>query len=223
LEFNLLIYYTIVVAIGAFHVHEGTHSPGLLALSFLIVLMSGLCVAASVFLLVGLSVDCKQMLLPWIIIILTTTLFDILYTILWLCETYRKSVQQIKKEESHTLIFYGIICVVSQYQIYRQQSGPVPYPSTDKNSLPPIEFRLIQFHNSRNQQKADKGSKKHELKGENNCLKVPKLYDSSSGSSAVEDISDGSLLTTVDDQKSDYKHLETNLDKEKEFILHMNL
>ncbi|CAG2112697.1 unnamed protein product [Medioppia subpectinata] len=203
----MFIYYTIVVAIGAFHVHEATHSSGLLALSFVIVLMSGLCVAASVFLLVGLSVvipfknkpilkDCKQMLLPWICIILMTTLFDILYTVLWLLESFRKE----KKEENHYFVvlvidiimcafnFYGIICVVSQYQIYRQQSVP-----QNKNILPPIEFRLIQFQNSR--EKSDKTNEKNE-----NCLKVPKLFDSSSGSSAVEDISDGSLLTTIDEK-----------------------
>lgn len=53
-----------------------------------------------------------------------------------------------------------------------------------QNLLPPIEFRLIKVH-SKSPQKDDSIT----IKSESNCLKVPKLYESSSGSSA-------GLLTT---------------------------
>ncbi|XP_022256741.1 uncharacterized protein LOC111089133 isoform X2 [Limulus polyphemus] len=101
-----LIFYSVIAITGSVHVNNVLHSPELLVLSILIIVFAGLCVASSVILLVGLFLDYRLLLLPWVFSVTITTLINII---------------------SFFYLFndaiYCILCVVSQYQEYLSGRG----------------------------------------------------------------------------------------------------
>ncbi|XP_022256743.1 uncharacterized protein LOC111089133 isoform X3 [Limulus polyphemus] len=73
-----LIFYSVIAITGSVHVNNVLHSPELLVLSILIIVFAGLCVASSVILLVGLFLDYRLLLLPWVFSVTITTLINII-------------------------------------------------------------------------------------------------------------------------------------------------
>ncbi|XP_053208457.1 uncharacterized protein LOC128392454 [Panonychus citri] len=68
--------------ISALHFELVVQTPGLLIITILMIIMSGFCVVSSVLLIIGLCVESKTLLTPWLIAITFVTLLDFIYTIL---------------------------------------------------------------------------------------------------------------------------------------------
>lgn len=96
---------------------------GSLALMALAVLLAGCCVLSSVLLLVGLCVDCPNMLIPWIGFVSVTTILEFIILFYMIGDTIVDAVRASFLAVDLVvcaLSVYSILCVVSQYQQYKQ-------------------------------------------------------------------------------------------------------
>ncbi|KAF8794323.1 hypothetical protein HNY73_002314 [Argiope bruennichi] len=90
-------------------------------LSLVMVIFSVFCVIASVLLLIGLCVDSRMLMVPWLVLVLVTTLVDLLISMYLLIEAS-----------------YSLVCVYSQYQEYCAGRGN---PQVGGNrQLPEVEY-----------------------------------------------------------------------------------
>ncbi|XP_035232554.1 uncharacterized protein LOC118204334 [Stegodyphus dumicola] len=77
----IVILYTIILTGAAFHIDSVMDSPPMVAMSLLMLGCSGCCVVTSVLLLIGLCVDSRMLLIPWLISVFSTTAMDIIISI----------------------------------------------------------------------------------------------------------------------------------------------
>ncbi|CAN7938393.1 unnamed protein product, partial [Ixodes hexagonus] len=136
-----LIFYTILVAAGICHVNSVLHSQVRFTLSLFLLTFSGLCVIASIVLLVGLFFDNRLLLIPWLIIVSMTTLLDIvlsLYLITDLPVNPFVIAMYIIDYILCAVNVYCILCVLSQYQAYvvgrrvLGQTNRIPVPAVSR-------------------------------------------------------------------------------------------
>lgn len=103
------------------------HLPVLLGVfNLFATICAGLCVISSVLLLVGLCVDNRLMLLPWIFSLSITTLLDVILSFYFFSEMKVDSFLAILFAIDTTICalnIYSILCVISQYQEYQAGRG----------------------------------------------------------------------------------------------------
>ncbi|XP_067141678.1 uncharacterized protein [Centruroides vittatus] len=134
--FFSLTFYTLILTASLFNMYI-KHLPDSSQKSFknLILLgvfnlfstiCAGLCVISSVLLLVGLCVDNRLMLLPWIFSVSITTLLDVILSFYFFTEIEIDSFLAILFVIDTTICalnIYSILCVISQYQEYQAGRG----------------------------------------------------------------------------------------------------
>ncbi|XP_071039832.1 uncharacterized protein [Parasteatoda tepidariorum] len=78
--FYVLVLYTIILTAGVFQhfFNTITESPSTLIFTLVLIFFSVCCVISSVLLLVGLCVDSRTLMLPWLISVFSATLLDVL-------------------------------------------------------------------------------------------------------------------------------------------------
>uniref|UniRef100_T1KDG5 Uncharacterized protein n=2 Tax=Tetranychus urticae TaxID=32264 RepID=T1KDG5_TETUR len=113
--------------ISALHFEVVSQTPGLMAFTVVMIFVSGFCVVSSVFLIIGLCVESKALLAPWLIAIIIATALDFIFTIFSLLDGDLEI-------DSYFVFFallsictcllniYSIFVVTSQYQLYRKDS-----------------------------------------------------------------------------------------------------
>ncbi|XP_076330464.1 uncharacterized protein LOC143236076 [Tachypleus tridentatus] len=132
--FYTLGFYAVVIVWVAFHV-DTTQTTVILVFIILMLIVSGLLVISSVLLLVGLCVDSRAMLIPWISCIPVTTLVELVLSLLLVQESDFGVVMMFLLMTDIfvcALNIYCLLCVVSQYQEYLAGRGrpgqhPVEY------------------------------------------------------------------------------------------------
>ncbi|XP_055931160.1 uncharacterized protein LOC129961658 isoform X2 [Argiope bruennichi] len=121
-----MIFYTLFVTFGTFHLTPEIENKVLFGLGLLALCVSGMCVMSSALLLVGLCADNRTFLIPWLVCVSMATLLDV-----FLC------IYLTAKDSSdplHSLLFitdfffsalnvYCLLCVISQYQEYTAGRG----------------------------------------------------------------------------------------------------
>ncbi|XP_065290459.1 uncharacterized protein [Dermacentor albipictus] len=141
-----LIFYTMLIVTGIFHVNSALHSPVGFTLILLLLSFSGLCVIFSGVLLLGLYLDNRLLLIPWLAIVSMTTLLDIVLSLYFIADLRVDGFVVAMYVVDYTLCsvnIYCIMCVLSQYQEYavgRRALGcqtsrvPLPVVSAYNNS-----------------------------------------------------------------------------------------
>ncbi|GFQ68488.1 hypothetical protein TNCT_67971 [Trichonephila clavata] len=71
-----------------FHLDTVLETTGMFVLSLVMIIFSVFCVIASVLLLVGLCVDSRMLLIPWMVLVLITTCVDLLISLYLLIEAF---------------------------------------------------------------------------------------------------------------------------------------
>ncbi|KAG8183965.1 hypothetical protein JTE90_005193 [Oedothorax gibbosus] len=121
-----MIFYTIFVTFGTFHLTPALESKVLFALGLLALCVSGMCVMSSALLLVGLCADNRTFLLPWLVCVSMATLLDVFLCFYFMAED--------NGDQFHLVLFfidflisalniYCVLCVISQYQEYSAGRG----------------------------------------------------------------------------------------------------
>ncbi|XP_077557882.1 uncharacterized protein LOC144173270 [Haemaphysalis longicornis] len=116
-----LIFYTMLVVTGIFHVNSVLHSPVGFTLVLLLLSFSGLCVIFSVVLLLGLFLDNRLLLIPWLSVVSMTTLLDVVLSVYFVLDLRIDPFVVAMYVVDYTLCsvnIYAILCVLSQYQEY---------------------------------------------------------------------------------------------------------
>ncbi|XP_070392529.1 uncharacterized protein [Dermacentor albipictus] len=72
-----LIFYTMLVITGAFHASSVLHSPVGFMLILILLVFSGLCIIFSMVLIIGLFLDNRLLLIPWLTVVPMTTVLDV--------------------------------------------------------------------------------------------------------------------------------------------------
>ncbi|XP_054929532.1 uncharacterized protein [Dermacentor andersoni] len=141
-----LIFYTMLIVTGICHVNSALHSPVGFTLILLLLSFSGLCVIFSGVLLLGLYLDNRLLLIPWLAIVSMTTLLDIVLSLYFIADLKVDGFVVAMYVVDYTLCsvnIYCIMCVLSQYQEYavgRRALGcqtsrvPLPVVSAYNNS-----------------------------------------------------------------------------------------
>ncbi|XP_037045480.1 uncharacterized protein LOC119080955 [Bradysia coprophila] len=113
--------------VGESFLEKGTTSSTTVIFEILLVFIAGCGVVASVLLLIGLKVDRREFLIPWIFTIIAYLLIELAYFIYLLIMQFRFDTvaATIYTVELFNLclIFYCLLCVISQYQEYRAGHG----------------------------------------------------------------------------------------------------
>ncbi|XP_071039205.1 uncharacterized protein [Parasteatoda tepidariorum] len=143
--FYVLILYTIILTAGVFQhfFHHNAESLTKSTLIFTIVLIvfSICCVITSVLLLVGLCVDSRMLLIPWLVSVLLATVLDALMAIYLIVEaSYEEHLIVLFLSDVIILGLnvYSLLCVYAQYQEYCAGRG---HPQFGGNRpLPPVEY-----------------------------------------------------------------------------------
>ncbi|KAG8177667.1 hypothetical protein JTE90_012447 [Oedothorax gibbosus] len=136
--FYTLILYTIILTAGVFHLDIIKETVGMLVISLLTLVLSGFCVVACILLLIGLCVDSRMLLIPWMVLVLITTVLDLLVSLYLLIDAMFSSFLAILFGIDFFILglnVYCLICVYSQYQDYcdgREARG--------HRLLPPVEY-----------------------------------------------------------------------------------
>ncbi|XP_076330466.1 uncharacterized protein LOC143236081 [Tachypleus tridentatus] len=120
-----LVLYVIVVIVGTFYLNS-LLEPALLGVTLLSVVLAGFCVVTSIILIVGVCVDSKGMLLPWVTTVSCTTAIDIVLSVYLLKDVVEMPYIGglfIIDSLLACLNVYSVLCVVSQYQEYRAGRG----------------------------------------------------------------------------------------------------
>ncbi|XP_077557884.1 uncharacterized protein LOC144173271 [Haemaphysalis longicornis] len=116
-----LIFYTMLVVTGIFHVNSVLHSSVGFTLILLLLIFSGLCVIFSVVLLLGLFLDNRLLLIPWLSVVSMTTLLDVVLSVYFVVDLRIDPFVVVMYVVDYTLCsvnIYAILCVLSQYQEY---------------------------------------------------------------------------------------------------------
>ncbi|XP_076331987.1 uncharacterized protein LOC143237038 [Tachypleus tridentatus] len=118
-----LIFYTIVLIASVFNLKVVIEVPVLLTFSIVMVVSSGTCVLSCVLLFVGLCVDNRIFLLPWIISVPVATLLD-LFVSLYLLDDVSSDPGVIILFAVDFITFilnvYCLLCVISKFQEYSE-------------------------------------------------------------------------------------------------------
>ncbi|CAL1274165.1 unnamed protein product [Larinioides sclopetarius] len=72
-----MIFYTLFVTFGTFHLTPKIENKVLFGLGLLALFLSGMCVMSSALLLVGLCADNRIFLIPWLVFVSLATLLDV--------------------------------------------------------------------------------------------------------------------------------------------------
>ncbi|XP_050038589.1 uncharacterized protein [Dermacentor andersoni] len=116
-----LIFYTMLVATGASHLSSTFHSTVGFTLILLLLILSSFCIVFSVVLLLGLFFDNRLLLLPWLAFVSMTTVLDVALSLYFITDLKVDDFVIAMYVVDYTLCsinIYGIMCVVSQYQVY---------------------------------------------------------------------------------------------------------
>nr|XP_054929628.1 uncharacterized protein LOC126536716 [Dermacentor andersoni] len=116
-----LIFYTMLVITGAFHASSVLHSPVGFMLILILLVFSGLCIIFSMVLIIGLFLDNRLLLIPWLTVVSMTTVLDVglsLYFITGLRINAFVVTMYITDYTLCSVNVYAILCVLSQYQEY---------------------------------------------------------------------------------------------------------
>ncbi|KAG0414500.1 hypothetical protein HPB47_008343 [Ixodes persulcatus] len=116
-----LIFYTILVTAGICHVNSVLHSQVRFTMSLFLLTFSGLCVVASIVLLLGLFFDNRLLLIPWLIVVSMTTLLDMVLSLYLITDLPVNPFVITMYVIDYILCavnVYSILCVLSQYQEY---------------------------------------------------------------------------------------------------------
>ncbi|XP_077516610.1 uncharacterized protein LOC144127492 [Amblyomma americanum] len=116
-----LIFYTMLVVTGIFHANSVLHTPVGFTLVLLLLVFSGLCVIFSVVLLLGLFLDNRLLLIPWLTVVSMTTLLDVCLSLYFVTDMRVNPFVIAMYIVDYTLCsinIYAILCVLSQYQEY---------------------------------------------------------------------------------------------------------
>lgn len=152
--FFSLGFYTIIVATGAFQLNAEAQSPEVITVfSLLVLLFACLCVLTSILLLIGICVDSRFLLIPWIISVSFATSLDFILSFYLLTESFLEPVLLCLFIVDMTICFlniYSIICIISQYQVYSTSGSDSAYPQTQ------VQHSSHQGNEWRRQQNFDK-------------------------------------------------------------------
>ncbi|XP_065303035.1 uncharacterized protein [Dermacentor albipictus] len=116
-----LIFYTMLVVTGIFHANSVLHTPVGFTLVLLLLIFSGLCVIFSIVLLLGLFLDNRLLLIPWLTVVSMTTLLDVALSLYFITDLRLNPFVIAMYVVDYTLCsinIYAILCVLSQYQEY---------------------------------------------------------------------------------------------------------
>ncbi|XP_015926490.1 uncharacterized protein [Parasteatoda tepidariorum] len=123
--FTLCVYLFLFV-ISVFNVNTSAESIELLILNIICLIFSFFCVASSVILFVGLCVDNRLFLLPWVASVSAATILELAAAFYMLQDTIENPWILILfgTDLSFCLVsVYCIVCVISQYQQYLSGRG----------------------------------------------------------------------------------------------------
>ncbi|XP_037505052.1 uncharacterized protein LOC119381161 [Rhipicephalus sanguineus] len=110
-----------LVVTGIFHANSVLHTPVGFTLVLLLLIFSGLCVIFSVVLLLGLFLDNRLLLIPWLTVVSMTTLLDVALSLYFVTDLRVNPFVIAMYVVDYTLCsinIYAILCVLSQYQEY---------------------------------------------------------------------------------------------------------
>ncbi|XP_076359048.1 uncharacterized protein LOC143251680 [Tachypleus tridentatus] len=196
------IFYSIIAITGSLHVNNVLHSSELLVLSLLIIVFAGLCVASSVILLVGLFLDYRLMLLPWIFSVTITTLINII-SLFYLFNDATMDPGQAIFFATDILIcvlnIYCILCVVSQYQEYLSGRGRSNYGSEERSG--PRQYN-VRFDNSNQRSEHSEVTIKISENGTKTSSQILPPFNSISNSRSQK----SSELTSISEEHSSDFH-----------------
>ncbi|XP_064483044.1 uncharacterized protein LOC135395887 [Ornithodoros turicata] len=133
-----LVFYTILVAAGMCHMSSVLQSSVRFTLGLFLLTFSGLSAISSIVLLVGLFLDNRILLIPWLTIVSMTTLLDIvlsLYLITDLPVNPFVITMYIIDYILCAVNVYCILCVLSQYQEYIVGSRSTIFSDTHPGGL----------------------------------------------------------------------------------------
>ncbi|XP_067132833.1 uncharacterized protein [Centruroides vittatus] len=139
--YTLMFYITVLTA-GAFQIKDVEQSLALFILTTLMLIFSALCVLTSVLLLIGLCVDNRLMLLPWIVAVTMTTLLDIILAFYLINDTNLDIIKIILFVIDFVMCglhIYCLLCVISQYQDYLIGRGRAGADNGNQ-AVPPVRF-----------------------------------------------------------------------------------
>ncbi|XP_022239373.1 uncharacterized protein LOC111085379 [Limulus polyphemus] len=128
-----LIFYTIVLIASVFNLDAVIEVPVLLTFSIVMVVSSGICVLSCMLLFVGLCVDNRIFLLPWIVSVPVATLVD-LFVSLYLLDDVSSDPGVIILFAVDFITFilnvYCLLCVISKFQEYSEdrRNHPLQIP-----------------------------------------------------------------------------------------------
>ncbi|XP_054708427.1 uncharacterized protein LOC129218229 isoform X1 [Uloborus diversus] len=139
-----IIFYSVMVTAGSFHVHTIVNLPEpvpvLLTFSVMMLAFAALSVMAGVVLLVGLCTNNRILLLPWLLCIAMATVLDIILSLYLVSDTEIDPFFAVLVATDIiicALNVYCILCVTSQYQEYASAGGR-PRQVLDVEAGPPI-------------------------------------------------------------------------------------
>ncbi|XP_035213225.1 uncharacterized protein LOC118187137 isoform X2 [Stegodyphus dumicola] len=141
-----MIFYTLVVTVGTFHLDPSIENKVLFAFGLTALCLSGMCVMSSALLLVGLCADNRTFLIPWLVCISMTTLLDIFLSFYFIAEDSEDPFLAILFVTDFLICGLNIYCllvVISQYQEYAAGRGR---PEDCIRMEPQPEVRCMRFN-----------------------------------------------------------------------------
>ncbi|KAG8177674.1 hypothetical protein JTE90_012450 [Oedothorax gibbosus] len=132
LFFKRYILYTIILTAGVFHLDIIKETVGMLIISIVTLVLSGFCVVSCILLLIGLCVDSRMLLIPWMVLVLEHHFGFISFFVL----AHRCTILFGIDFFILGLNAYCLVCVYSQYQIYRDGRQ-----NEQGNGPPPVEYQ----------------------------------------------------------------------------------
>ncbi|CAL1301177.1 unnamed protein product [Larinioides sclopetarius] len=136
--YSLVLYIFVLTGgvLNFFMVPENTEK---LALTLAVTIFSVFCVIASVFLLIGLCVNCRTLLIPWLLIVLVTTSADLVTSLYLATKSVFDPFLAVLLAVDFLYIsvnIYSLLCVYAQYQEYCAGRGQ----ARGNRLLPKVEY-----------------------------------------------------------------------------------
>lgn len=131
-----LIFYSMLVITGAFHATTVPHTPVGFMLILILLIFSGMCIIFSMVLLIGLFLDNRLLLIPWLTVVSTTTVLDVGLSLYFITDMQINAfvvTMYITDYALCSINVYAILCVLSQYQEYT-----AGHRATGKKSRPAL-------------------------------------------------------------------------------------
>ncbi|CAL1265517.1 unnamed protein product [Larinioides sclopetarius] len=119
--FYSLVLYTIILTAGALNLYAVLEDTGMFVLTLVTILLSVFCFIASVLLLIGLCVDSRVLMIPWLGLVFVATFVDLLISLHLLIKALFNPFLVILFAVDFIILSlntYSLICVYSQYQEY---------------------------------------------------------------------------------------------------------